>query len=164
MPGVGNHEKYYNYSAYQHRYYLPRSEGSDDNFWFSFDYAQLHVVHISSEHSYELGSPQYKFLQRDLKKASSNPNTKWIILGVHRPFYAASSNDYNETTGLARHLEDLLNLYHVDIVQTGRMHCYERTWPIYKGKAVTAGQNRTHYYKPGVPVYIVQGTAGALIH
>jgi len=28
MPGVGNHEKYYNYSAYQHRYYLPRSEGS----------------------------------------------------------------------------------------------------------------------------------------
>lgn len=28
MPGVGNHERYYNYTAYSKRYYLPRSEGS----------------------------------------------------------------------------------------------------------------------------------------
>lgn len=29
MPGVGNHEHYYNYTSYTNRYYLPRSEGSN---------------------------------------------------------------------------------------------------------------------------------------
>jgi len=106
------------------------------------------MVHISSEHPYQPGSPQYEFLERDLKKASSNPNTKWIILGVHRPFYAASSSDYDENKGLAHQLEDLMKQYRVDIVQTGHMHCYERTWPIYRGKALTLGQNKTHYYRP----------------
>jgi hypothetical protein len=141
MPGVGNHEKYYNYTAYTNRYYLPRSEGSGDNLWFSFDYAQLHVVHMSSEHDYNKGSPQYQFLEKDLARSSSNPNTKWIILGVHRPFYAASDKAYNENTGLAKALEELVNLYKVDIIQTGHMHCYERTWPIFRGKALKTGQN-----------------------
>jgi hypothetical protein len=48
MPGVGNHEKYYNYTAYTHRYVLPRKNQSSTNKWFSFDYAQIHVVHFSS--------------------------------------------------------------------------------------------------------------------
>jgi len=28
-----------------------------------------------------------------------------------------------------------MNKYDVDIVQNGHLHCYERTWPVYKGKA-----------------------------
>jgi UDP-2,3-diacylglucosamine pyrophosphatase LpxH len=33
-------------------------------------------------------------------------------------------------------LEDLMNKYDVDIVQTGHLHDYERSWPTYKGKAL----------------------------
>jgi hypothetical protein len=53
--------------------------------------------------------------------------------------------------------------YKVDIVQVGHLHNYERTWPTYKGKAVLKGTNSTHYLNPEAPVYVVQGTAGALI-
>jgi hypothetical protein len=124
MPGVGNHERYYNYTAYQKRYYLPRSEESGENFWWSFDYGQLHVIHISSEHNYTKGSPQYQFIEKDLKQASSNPNTQWIILGAHRPFYCSSTFEFAEHTQIAIALEELVNKYKVDIVQTGHVHAY----------------------------------------
>lgn len=57
MPGVGNHEKYYNYTAYINRYILPVSPGSGDNFYFSFDYGSVHVLHMSTESDYSVGSP-----------------------------------------------------------------------------------------------------------
>ena len=131
MPGVGNHEGYYNFSSYFHRYALPRNYENQTNLWFSFDYGQLHMIHFSSEHPYTEGTEQYQFLENDLIKARANPNTKWIILGVHRPFYSSSMRQHNPTS-LAVGLEDLINKYKVDIVQTGHEHSYERTWPVYK--------------------------------
>jgi acid phosphatase type 7 len=56
MPGVGNHESYYNFTAYFNRYILPRSFPGQTNFYFSFDYGQVHFVHFSSEHPYGFGS------------------------------------------------------------------------------------------------------------
>ncbi len=66
-------------------------------------------------------------------------------------------------TNLAAQLEELVYKYKVDIVQTGHLHCYERTWPTYKGKALTEGHKEDHFYNPKAPVYVVQGSAGALI-
>lgn len=48
MPGVGNHEKYYNYTAYHARYDLPKIYPEQRNLWFSFDFGQVHVAHFSS--------------------------------------------------------------------------------------------------------------------
>ena len=56
MPGVGNHERYYNYTSYTTRYVLPRSYEGQTNLWYSFDYGQLHVAYLSSEHDYSAGS------------------------------------------------------------------------------------------------------------
>ncbi len=56
MPGVGNHEKYYDYAAYRARYDLPKIYPSQTNFWFSFDFGQVHIIHFSSEHPYTPGS------------------------------------------------------------------------------------------------------------
>lgn len=39
----------------------------------------------------------------------------------------------------------------------------ERTWPIYKGKALKEGHDQNHFYSPKAPIYIVQGSGGALI-
>ena len=64
-------------------------------------------------------------------------------------------------TNLALHLEDIVNKYKVDIVQTGHVHDYERSWPTFKGKAVKGSSNKTHYIDPQHPVYVVQGTGGA---
>lgn len=88
---------------------------------------------------------------------------KWIVVGVHRPFYSSNQDQYHNVTNLCLHLEDLMYKHKVDVVQVGHLHNYERTWPIYKGKAVKAGANHTHYIDPQAPVYVVQGTAGALV-
>ena len=53
--------------------------------------------------------------------------------------------------------------YKVDIVQNGHLHNYERTYPVYMNKAFKSGVNHTHYINPQAPVYMTQGTAGALI-
>jgi hypothetical protein len=163
MPGVGNHERYYNYTSYMKRYHLPRIAPNQTNLWFSFDYGQVHMVHFSSEHPYMLGSEQYGYLEADLKKARNNPNIQWIFLGVHRAFYSSLSMEFANITNLAYQLEDLVNKYDVDIVHTGHLHDYERTWPTFKGKAMKDRTNHTHYTSPDHPVYVVQGTAGALI-
>lgn len=47
------------------------------------------MIHFSSEHSHNKGSPQYIFLEEDLKKARQNLNIKWIIIGSHRAFYSS---------------------------------------------------------------------------
>jgi predicted phosphodiesterase len=70
-----------------------------------------------------------------MRRAHENPNTKWIILGVHRAFYSSDKTEYAEITHLTAALEELVNKYKVDIVQTGHLHSYERSWPTYKGKA-----------------------------
>jgi hypothetical protein len=62
MPGVGNHERYYNYTSYMKRYVLPKINPNQTNLWFSFDYGQVHVVHFSSEHPYTFGSEQFDYL------------------------------------------------------------------------------------------------------
>lgn len=148
MPGVGNHERYYNYTAYMKRYFLPRKTQNQTNLWFSFDYGQIHMVHFSSEHPYNLTSEQYEYLDADLAAARSNPNIQWIILGVHRAFYSSSTFEHANVTNLASQLEDLVNKHKVDIVQTGHVHDYERSWPTYKGKAMKERANKTHYMYP----------------
>ena len=120
-------------------------------------------MHFSSEHPYNIGSEQYNFLENDLRMARSNPNIQWIVVGAHRTFYSSNLDGYNQQRELAVHLEDLMYKYKVDIVQNGHLHNYERTYPIYKGKAVMRGVNHTHYLDPEAPVYMTQGTAGALI-
>ena len=97
------------------------------------------MAYISSEHPHGLGSEQYEFLEADLKKAKANPNTKWIIVGAHRAFYSSNSRQPSDISSLAKDLEDLLIEYGVDLVQTGHLHVYERTWPLYRGKVIDSG-------------------------
>lgn len=61
-------------------------------------------------------------------------------------------------------LEPLLNKYKVDLVLNGHQHCYERTYPFYKDKVIiTEGSTENVYLNPQAPVYMTQGTAGALM-
>ena len=84
-------------------------------------------------------------------------------MAAHRPFYSSDLDGYQALRPMAVHLEDLLNEYDVDLVQTGHEHTYERTWPVYKTIPLYEGANFTHYVRPKSPIYVVQGTAGALI-
>ena len=50
MTNVGNHEAYYNYTAYRNRFRMPGPESLGlDNFWFSFNTGPVHWISMSSQ-------------------------------------------------------------------------------------------------------------------
>jgi len=87
MTAVGNHEHYFNWTSYSNRFEMPANEsGGFYNFYFSFDYGNVHFTCISSETNYTAGSPQYAWIQQDLAKANANrANVPWVIAVYHRP-------------------------------------------------------------------------------
>ena len=62
-------------------------------------------------------------------------------MGGHRAFYCSDKTEYSPITPLTEHLEDLINEYKVDVVQNGHLHAYERTWPVFNGKAQKTNHN-----------------------
>lgn len=43
-----------------------------DTYWYSIDYSTVHLISLSSEHDYSIGSPQYKWFENDLINVSKN--------------------------------------------------------------------------------------------
>lgn len=163
---VGNHERFYNWSAFTNRYKMPQNEalGSVGNFWYDFDYGNIHWVSLSSEHSLEDGSPQKIFLEASLEAAVSNRDiVPWIIVTLHKPLYCSADGT---PSGFADALEDTLIKYDVDLTITGHMHLYERIHPVSNGEVTVYPQRkllRDIYYSTGKgPVHVVQGNTGAM--
>lgn len=52
-------------------------------FWYSFDYAGIHVVQLSSEHNWTRGSAQFAWLAADLARVNRTA-TPWVIVTAHR--------------------------------------------------------------------------------
>ncbi len=42
MTGVGNHEAWYNFTAFSHRWQMPQN--GNGNFWFSYDYGNVSAL------------------------------------------------------------------------------------------------------------------------
>jgi predicted MPP superfamily phosphohydrolase len=130
---VGNHERFFNYSSFLHRFQMP-SAGSKGrtNFWWSFDFESIHFTSISTEDDLSVGSEQYEWLVNDFVGSASNPSTKWLILLCHRPLYSSDvSEESTHVPGsvFLRSLEPLMQKFRVDLVLTGHMHmsAYERS-------------------------------------
>lgn len=126
MVGVGNHEKFYNYTSFNARYKMPSaSSGGRENFWYSYDYGNVHWVSVSSEHSLDEGSEQMSWLQADLAAAAANRrNVPWIAMSLHRPIYCSSFNSFDDTRPGSKYqvaLEPLLLQFDVDLTLTGRV-------------------------------------------
>ena len=152
MVGDGNHERFYNWSAFTNRYQMPQSQAQENpsggNFWYSFDYGNVHWVSASSEHDLTEGSEQLLFLQRDLEAAVANrAQVPWIVFSLHKPFYCS---DDGTPGGYADLLEETLLRYDVDLTITGHMHCYERVHPV-KGGEVTVWPQKQLLSPPAPP-------------
>ena len=59
-----------------HRFKTPQN--GNGLYWYSFDYGNVHVIQISSEHDYLPGSEQYMWLEEDLKQVDRK-NTPFIV-------------------------------------------------------------------------------------
>jgi len=166
MVGNGNHERFYNWSAYTSRYSMPSSANSVQNFWYDFEYGNIRWVQISSEHDLTDGSPQKLYLESALRAAVANrANIPWIVLTIHKPLYCSAEGTPG---GYADKIEDLVNAYDVDLIVVGHMHCYERVHPVSKG-AVTSlpvegkfGRPDVYYSTGKGPVHVIQGNTGGM--
>jgi len=165
MINIGNHEEFYNFTAQSARYKMPQNDlGSTGNFWFSYDYGNVHVISLSSQHSLDAGSPQIEFLTKDLDAATANRGSvPWIVVGFHKPLYCSIEGSPH----FADQLEAILIQYDVDLTITGHMHGYERIHPL-QNSVVTCFPTKNAdgvdtYYSTGKgPVHIMQCHAGGM--
>jgi len=182
MTSIGNHERDYPDSGshydgtdsggecgvpYESLLSMPAA--GKDKPWYSFDYGNIHITMMSTEHNYDIGSEQHQFLERDLANVDRS-KTPWLIFSGHRPMYIDSSTggEGGETTvakELRDNLEYLLFKYRVDLALWGHHHSYQRTCPVYKEQCVhgatthvvigIAGMSLSHTILPTPPSWIV---------
>jgi 3',5'-cyclic AMP phosphodiesterase CpdA len=145
---LGNHEEdaghYYEYMA------LPEPE-----YFYSFAYGDAEFFMIDSNRRVDADSEQYQWLDRVLAESKAT----WKFACHHHPPFSSDEDDYgdlwktNKSTQGDLRVRELVTLYEkhgVDIVWTGHIHSYERTWPVFGKRTVEVGGT----------VYMVTGGGG----
>ena len=139
-----------------------------ENPFYSFDYKNVHFLAMSTGKSafipYAPGSAQYEFINDDLSKAANNTNVDWIIVYGYRPLYT-SPTIHPSTEILRETYAPLFEKYGVDLVMTSHNHNYQRSYPlvynvVHSREPIIKDVNASYYSMPGVPIYVVVGTAG----
>ena len=139
-PVLGNHER--NADHYYRYMDLP-----DPEYYYTFDYGNARFFMLDSNKKMDPQSEQYLWLEEQLKQLEAqqqagDKSIVWKFASFHHPPYSSDEDDYGNlwkgksTWGdqKARLMADLFDRYGVDIVWTGHIHSYERTWPVFAGK------------------------------
>ena len=140
--------------------------------YYSNDFANIHFISLSTEHPFNKGSEQYKFIKNDLKNASKNSNIDWIIVHQHKPYYSTAL-DVTEAEDLRDTFLPLFEKYGVDLVISSHNQYYERTYPILynmeieeeTGKKavpqpIVTDDSSSYYENPDGIIFLTVGTAG----
>jgi hypothetical protein len=135
-PVLGNHEED---AAHYYRYFsLPAPE-----YFYKFSQGDADFFMIDTNRDVSPGSEQYVWLERELSASDAT----WKFAVHHHPPYSSDENDYGDTWKgrstrgdlRVRQLTALYDAYGVDMVMTGHIHSYERTWPVIGGRVVDDG-------------------------
>lgn len=147
-PAVGNHEASAGDSdsgaqsgPYYEAFWLPTAgqaggEPSGTEAYYSFDYANVHIVVLDSDDSStDVGSTQLAWLAEDL--AGIPTSQTWLVAMFHHPPYSKGSHDSDSASDsggrMVRMRENVLPLLEaagVDLVLSGHSHIYERSYLI----------------------------------
>jgi Calcineurin-like phosphoesterase len=140
--------------------------------YYSHDFKNMHFISMSTEHPFEVGSTQYKFIKNDLENSSQNSNIDWIIIHQHKPLYS-TLQDKKEAEQLRDTYQQLFQHYDVDLVISSHNQYYERTYPILfnennekkndKSDApqpIIAVQQQSTYPPTNGIIFLTVGTAG----
>lgn len=148
-PVLGNHERdatlYYDYM------HLPEPE-----YYYTFRRGNIQFFMLDSNKSMAKDSEQYAWLNKELAASDA----MWKICVHHHPPYSSDDDYSNNWKGSVRNgtfgarevwpLLELYDKYAVDLVWSGHIHSYERSWPLRAGKPV----------EDGGTIYMVTGGAG----
>lgn len=105
-----------------------RSPGG--NLFWSYSHSYAHLISLSTETDYTVGSLQYNWFTEELQKVNRTA-TPWLILMYHRPFYNSNTAHQGETALFQSIYEPLFYKYKVDLAFCGHVHAYERSAPVY---------------------------------
>ena len=158
----GNHEMWFNFSAYINRFYMP-DERSHQNLYYSFQVSNIQFIAMDTETWYDrarISKTQAKWIENELVTAAANDVNKlrWKIAYGHRPLYCSNHGGQDIPHGnkvLRDAIEDVLYTNKVDLVIQAHEHDYERSLPVYKTNVQSM-----NYTNCPAPVYVVNGAAG----
>ncbi|HEX5921995.1 MAG TPA: metallophosphoesterase [Nitrososphaeraceae archaeon] len=140
-----------------------------DKLYYSFDYKRVHFIVMSTLSEFDVNSDQYKFIEKDLKAASENENTDWIVVTNYGPFYTSPSA-HPAKNDIRNIYHPLFDRYGVDLVLNGHNHNYQRTYPLTFNVDKTSKPTITNAFTTGYNgnndgiVYAIVGTAGEGFH
>lgn len=130
---IGNHDYHDSVYNYLRTFTLPSvgeagGVGSGTEQYYSFDYANVHVVVLCSEVEDEQGIRlQNDWLQKDLEGNTQ----EWLIACMHRPLHSGGYHPTDESESAQRRRNDWLTVleeHGVDLVLQGHNHAYERSY------------------------------------
>lgn len=143
---------------------------------FSFEYGNAHWTVLDANPYVDWTNPELReWLRQDLKRAQG---ATWRFVGFHQPGFNSSKAHFSEQQ--MRLVADLFEEGGVDVVFTGHVHNYQRSYPMRfavkrdaEGKPVRE-RNRvegtwtldraydsTAKTRPQAPIYLVTGAGGA---
>lgn len=139
--------------AFQKRFKMPSEScgATNGNLYYSFDVASVHVVMLNSYMAFNSTSDQFAWLVQDFKSYHHNKDTSWLVVSLHAPWYNSNTAHHNEyeEEGMRTAMENLFFENKVDVVFSGHVHAYERSYAVFN--------NQTTF---GAPTYVNIGDGG----
>lgn len=129
---IGNHDNHDNSLNYLETFVLPTKAeaggiASGTEKYYSFDYANIHVVVMCTEIDGKDMKKQIKWLQKDL----DNNKQDWLIAIMHRPFHSGGHHRTDEGQSSQDRRNTCLPIledHGVDLILQGHNHIYERSY------------------------------------
>jgi acid phosphatase type 7 len=130
---VGNHDGHDSLYNYKRTFTLPTKAeaggiASGTEKYYSFDYANIHVVSLCTEiHDEDGRKAQREWLKKDL----DNNKQEWLIACMHQPFHSGGYHPSDEVEYAQPQRSDWLPIledHGVDLVLSGHNHVYERSF------------------------------------
>jgi hypothetical protein len=161
---IGNHDNEYDglATSYLNHYGLTKQ-------FYSYDIKNVHVLTMATEEELSAGSEQYSFVVNDLRKAANSPDTKWIVVTMHHPFYSSpnecSLSDCKGDKELSQLYHPLFDKYGVDIVLQAHVRNYQRSFPLEfnqesPSNPTITSTSKGEYKNPNGPIFAIVGTGG----
>ena len=128
-PAIGNHE------MNDEKYYQYFNRAYDDAF-YTVKKGDLRLIFVDTNKDLLTGSARYKRLEKTL----ANCKERWKVVIHHHPPFTSDIASYRSSLMATAdkgdpnifHLRNLYETYGVDLVLSGHVHGYERSYPIAK--------------------------------
>lgn len=128
----GNHDNHDDVALYFDTFTLPANGEcggvpSSTEDYYSFNYANIHIVVLSTEIKDFGGGNQVEWLKRDLKDNKQD----WLIACMHRPMHSGGHHKSDTDASSIKEKKywlPILENYGIDLILYGHNHIYERSY------------------------------------